>query len=79
MSTLALQPTVLRWARERAGFAVDEYAAKAKVRPEKVSEWESTGKLTFGQMETLAQYTHTPIGHLFLKLNRPGFCGGSSL
>lgn len=67
MSTLALQPDVLRWARERAGFAVREYAEKAKVKPEKVSQWEETGKLTFSQMEALAQYTHTPIGHLFLK------------
>lgn len=67
MSSLALQPDVLRWARERAGFAVREYAEKAKVKPEKVLQWEQTGELTFGQMEALAQHTHTPIGHLFLK------------
>lgn len=67
MSSLALQPDVLRWARERAGLAVSEYAEKAKIKPEKVSQWELTGELTFGQMEALAQHTHTPIGHLFLK------------
>lgn len=67
MSSLALQPDVLKWARERAGFAVSEYAKKAKVKPETVRQWEQTGQLTFGQMEALAQHTHTPIGHLFLK------------
>lgn len=67
MSTLALQPDVLRWARERAGLAVDKFAQKAKIKPEKVHNWEQTGKVTFGQLEHLAQHTHTPIGHLFLK------------
>lgn len=66
MSTLALQPDVLRWARERAGLAVDKFAQKAKIKPEKVRNWEETGKVTFGQLEHLAQHTHTPIGHLFL-------------
>lgn len=67
MSSLALQPDVLRWARERAGFAVREYAEKAKLKPEKVLQWEQTGELTFAQMEALAHHTHTPIGYLFLK------------
>lgn len=67
MSSLALQPDVLRWARERAGFAVREYAEKAKLNPEKVLQWEKTGELTFSQMEALAQHTYTPIGYLFLK------------
>lgn len=69
MTSLALQPDVLKWARERAGFAVSEYARKAKVKPEKIRQWEQTGELTFSQMEALAQHTHTPIGHLFL--NKP--------
>ncbi|CAN4277966.1 ImmA/IrrE family metallo-endopeptidase [Pseudoxanthomonas sp. LjRoot125] len=79
MSTIALQPDVLRWARERAGLAVDKFAQKAKIKPEKVRSWEETGKLTFGQLEHLAQHTHTPIGHLFLskplkeKLSIPDF------
>ena len=67
MSLLALQPEVLRWARERAGFAVQEYAEKAKLNPGKVLLWEKTGELTFSQMEALAQHTYTPIGYLFLK------------
>ncbi|MBS0516949.1 MAG: ImmA/IrrE family metallo-endopeptidase [Proteobacteria bacterium] len=79
MTSLALQPDVLRWARERAGFAVPEFAKKAKIKPEKVLKWELTGELTFGQVEALAQHTHTPIGHLFLskplkeKLSIPDF------
>ena len=66
MTTLALQPHVLRWARERAGLAVAELAKKAKIKPEKVLGWEQTGKLTFGQIEDLAHHTRTPLGHLFL-------------
>lgn len=66
MTILALQPDVLRWARERAGLAVAELAQKAKVKPEKVLGWEQTGQLTFGQMEGLARHTHTPLGQLFL-------------
>lgn len=66
MSTLALQPTVLRWARERAGLDVPALAEKIKTKPQKVQDWELTGKLTFGQAEKVAHYTHTPIGHLFL-------------
>lgn len=66
MSTLALQPNVLRWARERAGLDVPALAEKVKTKPQKVQDWELTGKLTFGQVEKVAHHTHTPIGHLFL-------------
>jgi Zn-dependent peptidase ImmA (M78 family) len=67
MATIALQPDVLRWARERAGLDVAALAKKVGTRPEKVQVWERTGELAFGQVEKLAHHTHTPIGHLFLK------------
>jgi Zn-dependent peptidase ImmA (M78 family) len=66
MTTIALKPDVLRWARERAGLDVPALAKKVGTKPERVQHWEQTGKLTFGQAEGLAHYTHTPIGHLFL-------------
>ncbi|MBI2383788.1 MAG: ImmA/IrrE family metallo-endopeptidase [Gammaproteobacteria bacterium] len=66
MTTIALQPTVLRWARERAGLDVLGLARKVGTKPERVERWEQTGELTFGQAEEVAHHTHTPIGHLFL-------------
>lgn len=66
MSTIALKPDVLRWARERAGLDISVLARKVGAKPEKVQGWEETGELTFGQAEKLAHHTHTPIGHLFL-------------
>lgn len=66
MSTLVLQPTVLRWARERAGLDVPTLAKKIKAEPKDVMVWERDGRLSFSQMEKLAKTTHTPIGHLFL-------------
>jgi Zn-dependent peptidase ImmA (M78 family)/transcriptional regulator with XRE-family HTH domain len=66
MSTLKLQPDVLRWARERAGLDVPALAQKMGIAPERVSEWEKTGKLTFAQVDKLAHHSHTAIGYLFL-------------
>jgi transcriptional regulator with XRE-family HTH domain len=63
---LTLQPTVLRWARERAGLSADRLAAKVKTRPDRVNAWEQTGELRFKQAEDLARVTHTPFGFLFL-------------
>ena len=63
---IKLQPAVLRWARERAGFAPDELAEKLNVKPERVREWESSGEISIAQIGKLAQRTHTPEGWLFL-------------
>ena len=41
---ITLQPEVLRWARERAGLSQDDLAKKMNVKPERVPDWESTGK-----------------------------------
>ena len=68
MSTLrvTLHPTVLRWARERAGLDVARLAAKIPVRPERVAEWETSGSITIAQADKLARYTYTPVGYLYL-------------
>lgn len=63
---IKLQPAVLRWARERAGFALDELAGKLNVKPERVREWERSGEISIAQIGRLAQRTHTPEGWLFL-------------
>ena len=63
---ITLQPAVLRWARERAGFAPEELAGKLGMKPERVLEWERTGKISIAQADKLAQRTHTPLGFLYL-------------
>lgn len=61
-----LQPAVLRWARERAGFDLVELAEKLNVKPERVRDWESSGEISIAQIGKLAQRTYTPEGWLFL-------------
>lgn len=63
---LQLQPSVLRWARERAGLERHALAEKLKTTEEKVTEWEKNGEIRFTLMRKLAHLTHTPEGFLFL-------------
>jgi Zn-dependent peptidase ImmA (M78 family)/transcriptional regulator with XRE-family HTH domain len=64
---VTLEPQILRWARERAGLDEPALAKKLAVKPERVTAWESTGKLPYKKAELLAQRTYTPFGYLFLK------------
>jgi Zn-dependent peptidase ImmA (M78 family) len=63
---ITLQPSVLKWARERAGLDAAALAKKLNTTEEKVSEWEREGTLTYKRAEKLAEKTHTPFGYLFL-------------
>lgn len=63
---ITLQPEVLQWARERAGFGLSELARKLKMSPERVSEWERNGRISVAQADRLAQLTHTALGFLYL-------------
>ena len=63
---ITLAPEVLRWARERASLSHEELAGKVNVKPGTVEEWESTGKISFAQIDRLAARTYTPFGFLFL-------------
>lgn len=62
-----LQPSVLRWARERSHLDPDELARKIAVRVERVPAWEETGRISLAQIGRLAARTHTPEGFLFLQ------------
>jgi Zn-dependent peptidase ImmA (M78 family) len=64
---ITLQPRVLRWARERAGLDESALAKKLGIDAERLTEWETSGELPFRKAELLAQKTHTPFGHLFLR------------
>ena len=65
-SYIALQPAVLRWARERVGLDQEQLAGKLRVGLQVVSEWEDSGKITFARVDALAKCTYTPVGHLYL-------------
>src|ERR1700728_100216 len=62
-----LNPSVLKWARQRAGLNEEDLAQKIGLSNQsRVQEWERTGEIEFGKLERVAQATHTPIGYLFL-------------
>lgn len=63
---ITLEPTVLQWARARAGLDPADLASKIGVQPSRVDDWERSGKITFPQADKLAHHTHTPLGFLFL-------------
>lgn len=63
---ITLQPEVLSWARERSGLEVEKLARKVGVKPERVQEWEESGKITLPQVDKVAHHTHTPLGFLYL-------------
>ena len=65
-SHVILNPVVLRWARQRAGFDREQLALKLAVNPRVVSEWEETGRITFAKADGLARCTYTPLGYLYL-------------
>ena len=65
-SHITLQPSVLRWARERAGFDQEQLADKLKIGLQVVSDWERSGRITVNRVDALANCTYTPVGHLYL-------------
>jgi Zn-dependent peptidase ImmA (M78 family)/transcriptional regulator with XRE-family HTH domain len=62
-----VNPELLRWARERAGFTVGEMAHRLGFKSEeRVLEWEQTGVLAYTHLQRLSQKAHVPLGYLFL-------------
>ena len=63
MTRVAVNPALIRWARERAGLAQEALAAKFK----KLPEWEAgETQPTLKQVEAFAHAVHVPVGYLFL-------------
>ena len=68
MAQAFINPSILTWARERAGLAVSGIAAKIKVKPEQVSLWERGEKRpTLRQAQLFAHKTNIPLGYLYLR------------
>ena len=64
--SITLQPSVLRWARERAGLDREQLAANLKLQTQDIAEWEHSGRITFNEVDDLAKHTYTPVGYLYL-------------
>lgn len=75
MSTITLQPDVLRWARERRGLSIAQLAKKMSVRDTRVEAWEDSGELAFKQAQKIAQKANIPFGYLFLTAPQPEAVG----
>ena len=64
MKRVEVKPDLLRWARERAGFDLDEVARRFP----QLEAWEhGAAHPTLRQIERFAKATHTPVGFLFLQ------------
>jgi len=63
MNRVAIQPNLLRWAYERAGFDRADLEHKFP----HLAAWENlTEQPTLKQLEAFAKATYTPVGYLFL-------------
>ena len=63
MNRVAIQPKLLRWACERAGFDRTDLEHKFP----QLAAWESsTAQPTLKQLEAFAKATYMPVGYLFL-------------
>ncbi|WP_420447295.1 ImmA/IrrE family metallo-endopeptidase [Candidatus Palauibacter sp.] len=63
MIRVAVNPHLLRWARERSGIPFDSLAKRFKRLP----EWEDgETRPTLKQVEAFARAVHVPVGYLFL-------------
>lgn len=63
MNRVAIQPKLLRWACERAGYELADLESKFP----HLAAWEAgTALPTLKQVEAFANATHTPVGYLFL-------------
>ncbi len=63
MTTVAVNPKLIRWAVDRSGLPVDELTEKFP----KLQQWQKGEKQpTLKQLEKFARRTFTPLGYLFL-------------
>ena len=66
-----VNPAMLRWARERAGYSIEDVARRRRVPPERVTEWEAGKSFpTWKQLEQLA-YQDYHRGTVLFLLNDP--------
>ncbi len=64
---MAANPKLLKWARERSGFTLDDVAARMKKKPSDIQDWEiGTKAPSYSQLEKLARDIYKrPVAILF--------------
>lgn len=67
MNRAAINPALLKWARERAALSDAQVAQKLGVKEEVLHQWEAgVEQPTLRQAQELAHNLHIPFGYLFL-------------
>ena len=62
-----INPSVLQWARQEAGYNIDEVATKLSINSDRYKLWEEEGKdIPFGKLQNLANYYKRQIAVFFL-------------
>jgi Zn-dependent peptidase ImmA (M78 family)/transcriptional regulator with XRE-family HTH domain len=62
-----INPEVLKWARERAGYSVEEVGKKIGASTERVKQWEGgKAQLTMGRLDALASIYKRPTAIFYL-------------
>ena len=65
--TIAVNPSLLAWAREESGYALDRVAKRLQVKGERVAAWEAgVRQPTLRQVENLARFFHRPLSVFFM-------------
>ena len=65
--TIPVNPSLLVWAREESGYALERVAKRLQVKEERVEAWEKGERQpTFRQVEELAKFLHRPLSVFFL-------------
>jgi restriction endonuclease S subunit/Zn-dependent peptidase ImmA (M78 family)/transcriptional regulator with XRE-family HTH domain len=64
---IAVNPSLLAWAREESGYPLERVAKRLNVKEERLAAWES-GELqpTMRQVENLARFLHRPLSVFFM-------------
>lgn len=64
---IAINPSLLVWAREQSGYPLDRVARRLQVKENRVAEWESGERQpTMRQVENLARMFHRPLSVFFM-------------
>lgn len=67
MNPITINPSLMSWAREQSGYALQKIAKRLHVKEEKVAAWEKGDlKPTFRQLDLLAHFLHRPLSVFFL-------------
>ncbi len=77
-----INPTIVKWARERSGYTLEEVATDLNKDVETISHWESGEQtLTYVQLETLADKYKRPVALFFFPEppQEPNFADKSAL